>query len=165
MDRNEKQQQKSDELVAGPREQRYGHPKDNYRRIAHIWSAVLGIEVTPTQAVLCELGVKFSRLIQSPDDEDTQVDVHGYIKVLQRLLDPDDKPFVAAKDYVPEPIATITSGPHAFAIRPEDHPIITFTDGSKEMSFEQAVGWTPHTLHDCEEKGCGIKEEDPVGRC
>lgn len=92
MDRNEAQKEKSEQLVAGPREQRYGHPKVNYRRIALIWSAVLGIEVTPTQAVLCELGVKFSRLIQTPDDEDTQVDVHGYIKVLQRLLDPDDLP-------------------------------------------------------------------------
>lgn len=126
MDRNEKQQQKSDELVAGPREQRYGHPKDNYRRIALVWSAVLGIEVTPTQAVLCELGVKFSRLIQSPDDEDTQVDIHGYVKVLQRLLDPEDKPLVAAKDYVPEP----------------RH----FTDGSKYMTFEEAVGEPAATM-------------------
>ena len=90
--RNLKQQKKSRELVAGPRELKYGHPKQNYRRIAKIWSAVLGIEVTPTQAVLCELGVKFSRLIQSPDDEDTQVDIHGYIGVLQRLLDPEDRP-------------------------------------------------------------------------
>lgn len=199
MDRNKQQQQKSEELVAGPREAKYGHPKDNYRRIAHIWSAVLGIDVTPTQAVLCELGVKYSRLIQSPDDEDTQVDVHGYIKVLQRLLDPEDLPKepeagtvrlrMSQKQpeiYVPptwEPY-TITWEPGPYELKPEDRPTITFTepaaftgepyatmaedeilwgkfkpahtkgypvspenvpsityaDGSKDMTFEEAVG-------------------------
>lgn len=131
MDRNEEQKKLADELVAGRREKTYGHPKDNYRRIAHIWSAVLGIEVTPTQAVLCELGVKFSRLIQSPDDEDTQVDVHGYIKVLQRLLDPDDVPRT-----IPVPLA-----PLAPSVNPLVPPyVITYSDGSKDMTFEAACG-------------------------
>lgn len=158
MDRNERQQQKSDELVAGPREQKYGHPKDNYRRIAHIWSAVLGIEVTPTQAVLCELGVKFSRLIQSPDDEDTQVDVHGYIKVLQRLLDPDDQPGTtvsptSGKVYVGGELwGFMKDG--IFRMKPKTAPwepgkgefysdpagTTIHADGSKDMTFEEACG-------------------------
>ena len=41
MDRNKQQQQKSEELVAGPSEAKYGHPKDNYRRIAKLSSVSL----------------------------------------------------------------------------------------------------------------------------
>lgn len=169
MDRNEAQQKLAEELVATKREAKYGHPKDNYRRIAHIWSAVLGIEVTPTQAVLCELGVKFSRLIQSPDDEDTQVDIHGYVKVLQRLLDPKDQPAggetevkVKWKKMTEKPYEVYIPEwePGPYELKPEDAPVITFADGlkdtyirgsngskikvyqdgSKDMTFEEAVG-------------------------
>jgi hypothetical protein len=56
----------------------YGPPEDNFRRIAAIWSVVLGIEVTPTQVAACMAGVKLARLAQSPGHGDSWVDLAGY---------------------------------------------------------------------------------------
>jgi hypothetical protein len=45
-------------LVYGDRNDAYGHPADDYERTARIWSAILGVEITAKQAVLCMAGVK-----------------------------------------------------------------------------------------------------------
>ena len=107
--------QKAEELVNGIRQSDYGHPKVNMKRIASIWSGVLDMEVTPEQVALCMAGLKLARLVHSPNHEDTQVDLMGYIAVLQRLLDPEDLPGtstikVSYKRAVPEVPATPTDG-------------------------------------------------------
>ena len=71
--------QEADRLVHGDRQGVYGHPFDDFSKTASLWSAVLGMEVTPEQVALCMIMVKISRLMQSPDHRDTQVDVGGYI--------------------------------------------------------------------------------------
>lgn len=75
----------ADDLVTTARQAVYGHPFDDYSRTAKLWSAVLGAEVTPEQAALCMIMVKISRLVNSPDHRDSQVDVAGYIKVYNMI--------------------------------------------------------------------------------
>lgn len=39
----------------------YSDPVSNHRRIASLWTAILGHEVTPHQVALCMVAVKLSR--------------------------------------------------------------------------------------------------------
>ena len=56
----------------------YGDVRQNHQRIADLWSVVLGRTVTPEQVVLCMTCLKVARLIETPDHEDSWVDIAGY---------------------------------------------------------------------------------------
>jgi hypothetical protein len=60
------------------RGEQYGSIADNFGKTAAIWSAILGIEVTPAQVGLCMAGLKISRLTYDPQSEDGWVDLAGY---------------------------------------------------------------------------------------
>ncbi len=65
--------------VRGPRGEDYGHPRDDFTRTGRIWGAVLGIpDITPEKVALCMMGVKQSRLCQTPGHRDSVVDIAGY---------------------------------------------------------------------------------------
>lgn len=156
--------QKAEELVNGKRQADYGHPKVNMKRIARIWSGILDIDVTPEQVALCMVGLKLARLVHSPEHEDTQVDMMGYLKVLQRLLDPEDQPAsssgvaeVKVNWHKPDPFSDWTEeekkcgwkvmgnptepwkpGKGEFYSDPAGTTI--YADGSKDMTFEEACG-------------------------
>ena len=57
---------KAEEIINGERAKDYGSTLDNFGRIAKMWSAILGVEVTPEQHVLCMVAVKMARLCHSP---------------------------------------------------------------------------------------------------
>lgn len=67
------------------RGERYGHPAENFLRIARLWEPILGVPITPTQVGLAMIAVKLARLIETPDDEDTLQDLAGYAATLQML--------------------------------------------------------------------------------
>lgn len=69
----------------GDRQKEYGHPRDDWTRTAKIWSGILGIDVTPEQAMLCMIGTKMSRLIHTPHHHDSMVDIIGYAICYDRL--------------------------------------------------------------------------------
>ena len=56
----------------------YGDVRQNHQRIADLWSVVLGQVVTPEQVVMCMTCLKVARLIETPDHEDSWVDIAGY---------------------------------------------------------------------------------------
>lgn len=78
--------QEAEALVHGPRNADYGHPLDDFTKTALIWSAILGIEVTPEEVALCMVGVKLSREVNKPK-RDNLVDAHGYLMTYRMVKD------------------------------------------------------------------------------
>lgn len=67
------------------RGERYGPPGENFARIAHLWEPILGVSVSPQQVGLAMIAVKLARLIETPDDPDSLVDLAGYAATLEIL--------------------------------------------------------------------------------
>jgi hypothetical protein len=66
-------------LVTGPRQQSYGHPKDNFTDIGRIWGALLRIDdIPPAKVALMMAGLKLAREIHKPS-LDSKIDGIGYI--------------------------------------------------------------------------------------
>lgn len=78
--------EEADEIVNGARQSSYGHPLDNWTKTAQIWSAILGITVSPEQALLCMVGVKLAREAHLPK-RDNLVDIAGYTKCIELVID------------------------------------------------------------------------------
>jgi hypothetical protein len=74
-------------LADGPRNDSYGHPREDFTRTAKIWSALLGVEITAEQVGLCMIGVKLSRHCHAPK-RDNLVDIAGYARTLEKLEEP-----------------------------------------------------------------------------
>jgi hypothetical protein len=74
-------------LVWGARGNDYGKPRQDFARIAGMWSAMLDISITPEQALAMMIALKVARLMQTPDHHDSIVDICGYAICYQRCLD------------------------------------------------------------------------------
>ena len=81
--------QEADELVSGPRNGRYGHPRDSFAQIGRIWSEILNIPVTPEQVGMCMVALKLCRFIHRPDKRDSLVDLVGYARTIEMIMDSD----------------------------------------------------------------------------
>ena len=67
------------DLLEGGRAKDYGSPLKSHKRIAAIWSAQLGITVTPRKVAMMMAGLKLARLAESPDHDDSWRDALGYL--------------------------------------------------------------------------------------
>lgn len=62
----------------------YGPPKENFARIAAIWTVLLskklkdGEEITPNDVARAMMGLKLARSAETPDNEDDYLDAMGY---------------------------------------------------------------------------------------
>lgn len=73
----------------GARQAVYGHPRDDFKRTAGMWSALLGTEVSAHQVALMMAMLKMSRLVSTPDHRDSVVDLIGYAVCYDRLGEPE----------------------------------------------------------------------------
>ena len=71
--------------INGERDSVYGHPLENHQRIALLWQVILGTEISPAEVAMCMLAVKVARLIQTPDHEDSYIDLCGYAAIAGEL--------------------------------------------------------------------------------
>lgn len=76
-------------IVGGDRGDDYGHPGDDFARTAGAWKALFGWDVSPAQVALAMVVVKLSRLQETPDKRDSIVDIAGYARTYEMVLDRD----------------------------------------------------------------------------
>lgn len=77
-------------LINGERDQVYGPPVVNHRRIAALWSAYLDHEITASEAAIMLGLVKISRLAASPDHEDSYTDLAAYAAIAWECRQPSE---------------------------------------------------------------------------
>ena len=67
---------------------RFGHPRDNWRRIGIKWQATLDLAepIPPHLVGLMMLDLKVSRLVETPDDADSLDDIEGYVEAQRELF-------------------------------------------------------------------------------
>lgn len=67
------------ELINGERDEIYGDPSENFTRIGTMIAPIVNVErVTPEQVAMIMVVLKLSRLINTPDHEDSWTDIAGY---------------------------------------------------------------------------------------
>ena len=71
----------AERLTMGDRNQAHGDVTRNHARIAKIWSAILDVDVTPTQAALCMAGLKLARMAHQPTHLDSAIDGAAYFAI------------------------------------------------------------------------------------
>jgi hypothetical protein len=85
--------EEADGLVSGDRQQDYGHPRDDYGRVANmvseLWKRKLREPITPEDCILFMLCVKLSRL-SNAYKRDSVVDIAGYARVLEMIMEDDN---------------------------------------------------------------------------
>lgn len=65
----------------------YGDARDNFQRIATLWSALLGIDIQPHQVSAMMIAVKLARLQNDPRHHDSMIDIAGYAALWSECLD------------------------------------------------------------------------------
>ncbi len=65
----------------------YGDAYTNHKRIADFWSLILETEVRPDQVAPMMIGVKLTRLIETPDHQDSYIDIAGYAATGSQVKD------------------------------------------------------------------------------
>lgn len=73
-------------LTHGDRNKNYGKPLTNHQRIAGLWSIFLEQEITPAQAAMCLALVKVARLIETPDHQDSPIDMAAYAAIYGEIV-------------------------------------------------------------------------------
>lgn len=80
----------AERVINGQRQGAYGHPEQNFTRIADLWNAYfkgigfIGV-VTPQDTALMMILLKVARLEATPDHRDSLVDICGYAGTVEKL--------------------------------------------------------------------------------
>ena len=64
--------------VTKDRNQTHGKPEDTFGAIARVWSARLGVEITPAQVCILMADLKACRAWENPEHDDNWIDMAGY---------------------------------------------------------------------------------------
>jgi hypothetical protein len=81
------------EAAVKHRDDDYGSPQKNFERIAALWNVILAeklghdydYEISAADVAMMMVAVKLSRLIETPDHDDSAVDLAGYAALLQEI--------------------------------------------------------------------------------
>lgn len=68
----------AERAVRGPREAAYGNARHSFQRIADLWSAIFGVEVSVDQVAAAMIALKISRELGGKGSRDNLVDIVGY---------------------------------------------------------------------------------------
>lgn len=62
----------------GTRQENYGSPEDNFRRIADLWTDYLNRGIEPHDVAIMMILMKAARLMNNPSHLDSWIDIAGY---------------------------------------------------------------------------------------
>ena len=65
----------------------YGHPADDFARIAHMAEAIQGCKQPVIRHGLYMILAKVARLVETPDHLDSIIDIMGYARCLALIVD------------------------------------------------------------------------------
>ena len=68
------------ESIGYDRVEDYGDPFTSFNRVAHMWSAIAGVDISPQQVAHMMIALKLSRLQTNPNHLDSYVDIVGYAR-------------------------------------------------------------------------------------
>ena len=72
--------------VLDERQKQYGNPQPNFARIGRIWGAILNRDAVPAHEVaLMMASLKIIRIANDPANEDSWIDLFGYIQHGQKI--------------------------------------------------------------------------------
>ena len=64
----------------------YAKPDSFFVQLSHVWSGLLGIEITPSQCVAMMLAFKSCRVINNPNHTDSADDLVGYSLIMTEMV-------------------------------------------------------------------------------
>jgi len=67
-------------LTSNDRQNQYGDPYTNHKRIADLWTTYLETQIKPEQVAICMALVKIARLMQTQSD-DSFIDLAAYAAI------------------------------------------------------------------------------------
>jgi hypothetical protein len=77
-------------VVFSERQENYGHPARNFGRIARLWNAYISeyseLRLSQEDVAVMMILMKIARLIETPDHEDSIVDIAGYAEAYARIV-------------------------------------------------------------------------------
>lgn len=68
----------ADNAVSRDRNATHGEPENSFAQIAAVWSALIGVPITPEQVTILLTGLKAVRAWHNPGHLDNWVDMCGY---------------------------------------------------------------------------------------
>lgn len=83
--------EEANDIIHGARNKTYGHPLDNHSRTAALWSAYLGIPISPEQVCWLNALQKISRTCSGVYHRDNITDVCGYAGNVEMIHDEREK--------------------------------------------------------------------------
>ena len=65
----------------------YGDVYINHERIAVMWTVIFGVEVKAAQVAMAMTALKLARLVETPDHQDSWIDIAGYAAIGSECVD------------------------------------------------------------------------------
>lgn len=72
--------------VIEERGEKYGHPRENLKRIAEMWTSYLGFSIEVQDVAMMMILLKVARTVETPMHKDSLVDIAGYVGALDKAL-------------------------------------------------------------------------------
>lgn len=82
----------ADKAVSTERQGIYGHPAENFHNIATMWEGYKGVKFTTADVAMMMILVKVARYRNTPGHIDTLVDIAGYVKTEEMILERNLRP-------------------------------------------------------------------------
>lgn len=84
--------QEADKLTSKDRQEVYGHPADDFAKVASMVQPILESKIDPRlKHALYMIQVKVARLLNTPNHTDSVIDIAGYANTYAMILEKDKK--------------------------------------------------------------------------